>query len=90
MSDSTPTQITRLIPSRGCTPCQLVGLAISSYAIAWLVVFAVTLLIWLSFPTAPPLELPTSNVLLSAVVIFWLRLCRAERRRVVEQAASTP
>ena len=86
---SDPTQKTRLVPSRGCTPCHLVGLAISSYAIAWLVVFAVVLLVWLSFPTAPPLELPTSNVLLPAVVIFWLRLCRAERRRIVGQKAST-
>lgn len=90
MSDSTPTQATHLLSSRGCTPCQLVGLAISSYAIAWIVVFAVILLVWLSFPTAPPLEPPTSNVLLPAVVIFWLRLCRAERRRIVEQGASTP
>ena len=82
MSDAR--QTTRLIPSRGCTPCQLVGLAVSSYAIAWLVILAVTLLTWLSFSTAPPLELPTSNVLFPAVVIFWLRLCRAERKRPVQ------
>ena len=78
------------IPTRACTPCQLTSLAVSSYAIAWLVIFAVILLTWLSFPTAPPLELPTSNVLLPAVVIFWLRLCRAERKRPVQQEASIP
>ncbi len=83
-------QTTRLIPSHGCTPCQLAGLAVSSYAIAWLVIFAVILLAWLSFPTPPPLELPTSNVLFPAVVIFWLRLCRAERKRPVQQKASIP